>query len=1248
VKRICCLAVAVLLAAGTCSTLYAQQVPDAEEAAWAAERELDLELAATHWNDALRWAIAQKDSAWANLQAEVYLERCNWSANHLGLSHETTQAYQETLEWIRKQEAHPLLRDRATYALLLLATMADDRPRAETLEAELGFVYDWMVVGPFENRNNSGMNRDFGPETAFAPDAKYDGKARPVQWRPLTVHPRRGAVQLDTLFSPHDHAVAYVTTAVQVDADTDVALRFGSTNGGRIDVNGLTLWDATIRRPEAFDQNAVGVRLKPGWNRIVLKVPVEEASWAYRLRITGPDGGHIDGLTVSASPEHLLLANPQLPSDASVAVSAGMGHDYESLVQDTPDDARVYFYGGYLTARYEHHDHDRPVVRNLFRRAVNSAPDKALYHYYLGLYATGNKRMAAEKNENETRLALEEAIKLDPHFVPAYLDLANYYLQAFSNIDTAWEITRKTQSFRKETPEWTNRLMAFYRIRGWEIPALKLGESGSSDYLPIQQQIALLYESIAPEKAAAIQADILTKMNGNDTNLLVKLARRNLFGADPETGHAQIDRILWLNPFNTDVHILRAELAYKGFRYETAIENLDKVLALNPNHPDAWARKGNALYGLDRKEDAFDAWSRSLELDPKQLELREFVEVLTEHGDAWETAWRENWDALSANFPESPEFGDANRATLYSRDVVLLNPDGTKNVYRRRVVKVLSNNSVENDQVQRIGFYPGEERLSVLSARVIHPDGTIAEARTRTIGGTGDDSRNWSNHRIELPPLSVGDIIDIEYTVEDVKQSFFGSYFGDIHRFGSFDPVVMSQYILIAPNELPIYHHVLNSDAAPAVSEADGNVVRTWTLRDLQAVPYEAGMPDLEEILPTLQISTFKDWDELASWYWDLIRKQHVLTDEMKARLKKLVAGIEDPHEQIKQVYNFVTSEIRYEAWEFGVHGYKPYSADTIFERGFGDCKDKALVINVMLQELGFHARPVLIFLSQDARSTEDITLPMFEHFNHCISGVILEDGTQWFLDGTAAYYGATTIPPGDHSAEVIIVDEDKAIHTRVPAATADNDAHESDYVITVQEDGSAILVAERTHHKANSAYLRYYLTVKEKRTENIEKMHAATYPGMKVSGEVQVKDFYAFDKPFTYRFAARIPEIGENRNGTLHVNSMVLPLHPAELAKQATRQHDLLLESPYRETYRIRFDLPKGWSAQAPTSEEVSCEFGSYSLAVDTTVPGRIDLVHTFEISKRRIPADQYPEFRRFCTRAEQVLGRRILLEQK
>ena len=106
--------------------------------------------------------------------------------------------------------------------------------------------------------------------------------------------------------------------------------------------------------------------------------------------------------------------------------------------------------------------------------------------------------------------------------------------------------------------------------------------------------------------------------------------------------------------------------------------------------------------------------------------------------------------------------------------------------------------------------------------------------------------------------------------------------------------------------------------------------------------------------------------------------------------------------EKVEAIARFVGQEVRYNAWPFGTHGYEPFSAATIFERRFGDCKDKSILLRQMLAEIGVEAVPVLI-RAEYARAEEPLDAALVEHFNHCIAYVQpTAERPGYYLDATA------------------------------------------------------------------------------------------------------------------------------------------------------------------------------------------------------------------------------------------------------
>ncbi len=113
---------------------------------------------------------------------------------------------------------------------------------------------------------------------------------------------------------------------------------------------------------------------------------------------------------------------------------------------------------------------------------------------------------------------------------------------------------------------------------------------------------------------------------------------------------------------------------------------------------------------------------------------------------------------------------------------------------------------------------------------------------------------------------------------------------------------------------------------------------------------------------------------QVGRYWWGLVRDQ--LDAQRRAeedggeaaegrgpqgRRRKVVAAI----------YDFVVTNTRYVALEFGIHGYKPYRVDRVLARRFGDCKDKASLIVAMLKVAGVDARPGAVAHAQPGRPVD-------------------------------------------------------------------------------------------------------------------------------------------------------------------------------------------------------------------------------------------------------------------------------------
>ena len=140
-------------------------------------------------------------------------------------------------------------------------------------------------------------------------------------------------------------------------------------------------------------------------------------------------------------------------------------------------------------------------------------------------------------------------------------------------------------------------------------------------------------------------------------------------------------------------------------------------------------------------------------------------------------------------------------------------------------------------------------------------------------------------------------------------------------------------------------------------------------------------------------------------------------TDALRARADDLTKDAKTPDDQIRAIYDFVSTKTRYIGIDFGIGRYQPHSAAEVLANQYGDCKDKDTLLEALLRAKGFSTAPALI----GAGIAPVPELPSPAVFNHVITTVNLPTGRIW-LDSTppAAPYRFLSAVIRDQKALVI------------------------------------------------------------------------------------------------------------------------------------------------------------------------------------------------------------------------------------
>ena len=252
-------------------------------------------------------------------------------------------------------------------------------------------------------------------------------------------------------------------------------------------------------------------------------------------------------------------------------------------------------------------------------------------------------------------------------------------------------------------------------------------------------------------------------------------------------------------------------------------------------------------------------------------------------------------------------------------------------------------------------------------------------------------------------------MLELQYRVEDTAQdNLLSDYWGDVEYVQGVYPKLRYQYVVDMPQERPLYWN--KSAAAPGVSATqeaaeDGRVLYRF---EREARPQggagagHAGLGRGGHHAARLHLQDLGRRWAATTGAWCATSSRP--TTSCARRWTSVLKGVDRKDELavVRAIYDFVVTNTRYVALEFGIHGYKPYRVDRVLARRFGDCKDKASLIHAMLKVAGVDSRLVLLRMRHlGSLATEPASLAAFNH------AIVYVPKFDLYLDGTAEFHGA-------------------------------------------------------------------------------------------------------------------------------------------------------------------------------------------------------------------------------------------------
>ena len=367
---------------------------------------------------------------------------------------------------------------------------------------------------------------------------------------------------------------------------------------------------------------------------------------------------------------------------------------------------------------------------------------------------------------------------------------------------------------------------------------------------------------------------------------------------------------------------------------------------------------------------------------------------------------RLSWEAL---LPDGSASRGGDGVVLLDEEVHLVDPSGRVLAAIHRRIQPRSHAGAERASRIAIPFRSGTEKTHLALARRIRADGTVISVRddavlleTPQLLVDRDCYADVSEIVILFPGAGPGDVVEY-VVVKEIDRTIPGEYTAFLPVADPW-PQARSRRQVLLPREMAARFRFKTlglGDAEPRSISAGGELVgRVWEFQDLDALRLEHGREPIRQAGPGIWLSTIESWTAVGAWFLELLAGTDLLDEDLQRLAEGWRDASRDSLETATVVARYVSENVDYLALEFGMGSYRPNRASEVWRSRFGDCKDQANLVRVLLGALG--VRSYLALVNTRHAGLIEESVPDFRQFNHVLLAVPIAEGGYAFLDPTA------------------------------------------------------------------------------------------------------------------------------------------------------------------------------------------------------------------------------------------------------
>lgn len=1082
-----------------------------------------------------------------------------------------------------------------------------------------GITSVWQLTGPFDNLGGSGYYKDHGPLQHPEADASFSSvNNAAVKWFTPTAMSEEGYTFLNSNFA-RSTAIVYAQTFVYSPEDKKLFLNAGVNGTLKIWINDKPVLAVDKELVTELDYFRQEVQLKKGYNRLLVQLGYTDNSASnYIVRFTDSTYSPVNGLSYSNK------VQPYSRDLSSTEAPASIRHFAESFFErkivSEPDNLVNYILLADVYLRSKKTKEARKIVEGILQRY----PENSLLHAEL--------MEVLIKESNRTKLMEEvERMKGKDPDCPLTIQLNTMRLINEEKYDEAFkELDRSIRLFGEDVDSWTTRI-SLYSKQGKRDELVKAIQDAYAKYPDNTDIVDWMYNlKVNGYKDAKGGLEVLENYLKNNADYKVTKQLANEYNKQGmgEKAIRLLETPKDQYPYNPELFTDISSLLYEQQDFAKAADYGQKALALAPYVATYWENLGLELQQQHKDTAAIGAYQKALYYDATKYAARERMRDLQKKQSVWKAFPDE--DVYKAIRDAGGKTFDDNYFYVLDEKFAVIHPEGNAEEYIITVVKILNQKGIDTWKEYNIGYNSNTQTLNVEKAEVVKKSGSVVPAEQ-------------NENQVVFTGLEAGDAIVLKYKIQHYEQGRISRRYWDKFSFNAYVPELLSRYCLLVSNKVRFNYKMINGDVQPIHSAYDDFTLYTWQMTNPGISKSENYAPPLQDIGPTLHISTLTSWSDVANWYNDL---SNAMTDdayEVREVFRTLFPqgtdGIGD-REKARRIYRYITGNIHYSSVSFRQGAFVPQKASVTINTRLGDCKDLSSLFVALSRLCGLKANLVLVDTREDGQ--KNMELPSVE-FNHCIVKTWI-DGKPCYLELTDNNLPFACMPSNLFHAACLVVPSGKSEVSDAKLEWIESPDRPRDNIrrrVDVRIDGSDMHIAyDVTKTGALVSGMRDVyesLSVDKQKEEMQQRMSSGFKSGLQVDS-ISFDGLHEASDSVQYRYSGlaknEVIEVGKIRMIKVPFTDML------SLDDFSPNDRKFLIE--LRRFYNadlvnesLTLHAPAGARfADIPESESFSFNNSRYSIQYTRINPGAVKVTQTLVLQRTDVPAADYKALKDFLTK--------------